>query len=160
MNTAIDKVIRPGVFALPLLAVLGLSLWFAAPVVAEVYKWVDADGKIHYGDRPDDASAEEFRLKKSPDRDAGLAERLETQKRILDIYKEERIEQQEQRARLMEEKKQREENCQTARKRLSAVKTAGFLYERGANGERRVLSDTERTAAEQTEAVNVEHWCN
>ena len=142
-----------------LLAIVALSFMIIEPVMPGIYKWTDADGNIHYGDRPGDGSAEELILKDSPVQDEGLADRLKTQEKMLDIYKEERIEQQQQRDRQKEEKKLREKNCQIARERLARVRSAGFLYEKGGNGERRVFSDAERSAAEQKELSTVEQWC-
>ena len=47
--------------------VLLMSAIATAPAVAEIYKWVDADGKVHFGDKPLDpaqaAGAEEVQLK-------------------------------------------------------------------------------------------------
>lgn len=36
------------------LLLLSLAAVFAAQAVAEIYKWVDADGKVHFGDKPKD----------------------------------------------------------------------------------------------------------
>jgi glutaredoxin len=42
---------------------LVLVLAMAVPVAAQVYKWTDATGKVHYGDRPpDDAKNEQLKL--------------------------------------------------------------------------------------------------
>ncbi|MCH4293080.1 DUF4124 domain-containing protein [Shewanella sp. 3B26] len=48
--------------------ILGLSL--AQPALAEnVYKWVDKDGKVHFGDRPQSDTAEEVKPKKGKNAD-------------------------------------------------------------------------------------------
>ena len=40
------------------------ALLLAAPAAAQVYKWTDPSGKVHYGDRPpDDAKKEELKIR-------------------------------------------------------------------------------------------------
>jgi hypothetical protein len=36
---------------------LSMTAFFSAAVSAEIYKWVDADGKVHFGDKPRDPKA-------------------------------------------------------------------------------------------------------
>jgi glutaredoxin len=41
-----------------------VALAIAAPAAAQVYKWTDSTGKVHYGDRPpDDAKKQELRIR-------------------------------------------------------------------------------------------------
>lgn len=41
-----------------------IALLFAAPAAAQVYKWTDPSGKVHYGDRPpDDARKQELKIR-------------------------------------------------------------------------------------------------
>ena len=57
---------RLRLLAFPLLLMSAVA---AAPAVAEIYKWFDADGNVHFGDKPRDpalaAGAEEVELKES-----------------------------------------------------------------------------------------------
>jgi len=154
------KVAHTRISITPFLVAVSFSIILINPVAAEVYKWIDEDGKVHYGDRPGNNSAEEIKLKKVPERDAGLTERRETQQKMLDIYQEERVEKQEQLTKLKEEQKLRKAHCQTARRTLAEIKAARYLFEIEENGERRVISDDERTAAEQEAVVQIERWCD
>ncbi len=43
---------------------LSLCIVLSSPAFPEVYKWTDAQGKIHYSDKPLDASAKPVPLKK------------------------------------------------------------------------------------------------
>lgn len=46
--------------------ILALAPLSAPLAFAEIYKWVDAEGKVHFGDKPhDSAEAEEVKLKES-----------------------------------------------------------------------------------------------
>ncbi len=160
MKIAIHKVAHIRLWTYPFLVAFPFSIILFNPVAAEVYKWIDDDGKVHYGDRPDNNSAKEIKLKKAPERDTGLTERRETQKKMLDIYKEERVEKQEQLSKLKEEQKLRKANCQTARKTLAKIKSARYLFGKDDNGERLIFNDDEREAAEQKTAMQVERWCD
>jgi glutaredoxin len=43
---------------------LVIALLFAATAAAQVYKWTDPSGKVHYGDRPpDDAKKQELKIR-------------------------------------------------------------------------------------------------
>ena len=43
---------------------LVLALLLSTPAAAQVYKWTDPSGKVHYGDRPpDDAKKQELKLR-------------------------------------------------------------------------------------------------
>ena len=44
---------RPNTYTLSILLLWMMSL-FSELVSAEIYKWVDADGKVHFGDKPHD----------------------------------------------------------------------------------------------------------
>jgi len=46
--------------------VLILSVIFSQNGVAEVYKWVDENGKVHYSDKPVDKKSEAVKMKKQP----------------------------------------------------------------------------------------------
>lgn len=144
----------------PLSVFLALSFTVADPVMAEVYKWIDKDGKVQYGDRPGNDSAEEIKLKGPPEHDADLTERRETQKKMLDIYKEERMEKQEQRAKSEEEKQARKIKCAAAKNKLQKVRNAGFLYEKTDDPlNPRILSTEERAQAETQVKAAIKHWC-
>ncbi len=62
------------------------ALWIADPAVAaEVYKWVDEKGKVHYGDRPL-PGAQSMRLKDVPQVTPIAGEREEKRERLLQVF--------------------------------------------------------------------------
>jgi len=70
--------------------------------IGGVYKWTDEEGKIHFGDKPPtESSIEEIKIKDKPVHDKELMQQNEKQKKLLDIFEEEREERQER----IEEKK-------------------------------------------------------
>ncbi|MFZ2542011.1 MAG: DUF4124 domain-containing protein, partial [Gallionella sp.] len=61
---------------------LTLFSLLAVSAQAEIYKWVDKDGKVHYGDKPD-KNANAQRVQVEPADDAKYIEGFELRKRIL-----------------------------------------------------------------------------
>jgi hypothetical protein len=128
---------------------------------AEIYKWVDENGRAHYGDRPMGQTSEKVIVNEPGPYEETYANELKKQLRLLDVLDEERQEQDKQNARYKEERESRAANCAMARNNLNNIQTARFLYE--ATGDPfnpRVLSHEER-ARETTKAETmVRHWCD
>jgi hypothetical protein len=92
----------------------------AAVAAAEVHRWTDAEGRVHYGDRPPAGSQSvPVTTGASPSQPVPSdAERLERQQRMLDAYRQEREEKQQAEARHKAEEAERERNCALARDAL------------------------------------------
>lgn len=142
------------VIALALVGVFG-------PGNAEIYKWVDEQGQVHYGDKPQ-AQAESISVEgqgepaKAPPDDSARRER---QQRVLKSMQMERERKQALREQERASAQEAEQRCAEARQRLADISGAGFLYRRNAEGERVIFTDEERAqASEQAEAA-VEHYC-
>ena len=146
---------------------LGLVLagvLMAATVDAEgVYKWVDNEGKVHYGDRPPAfGGSESIRIEaQDPGAAAAGQQRVKEQQRLLDAMKADREERE---AKHRERAKQREtaarqiRQCEAARKQLREVRDANWLWENKPDGSRRILTAEERAGAEeQLEAAIARH---
>lgn len=139
------------------LALVGMS----GSGYAEIYKWVDEQGRVHYGDKPH-AQAESIHVegqgepaKAAPDDTA----RREHQQRVLKSMQMERERKQALRRQVRAAAEEAEQRCAEARQRLADINGAGFLYRKNARGERVILSDEERAqAAAQAEAA-VKHDC-
>jgi hypothetical protein len=146
-------------FWLLLLLALGQS------AAADVYRWVDEHGRVHFGDRPPASEAVETTTVETqtgppPDAASSSSDRGVARQRLLDQYQKERDAKQEAAQRKREEEQRREQLCVQARTDLENYRTHPMLYEMASNGERRYLSDEERaqTIAEARQAV--EHWCD
>jgi hypothetical protein len=141
-----------------------LILACLSPAAAgEIYRWTDAQGRVHFGDRPPAGAGEALPLTSSPtppapEPDAGA--RRAQRERLLRAFEAERREREEQAAAVRAETARRERNCRIARERLEGVRAAAYLFRRDGSGERVILDDTERAAAEaETEAL-VAQWCD
>ncbi len=142
---------------------MGMLLFSAVAAAQGVYKWVDGNGRVHYGERPPggaQATPMELRQSLTPAPSATVEQdRLENQRRLLESFQEERARKQEHAAKAAKGAEERKRNCALARDRLRRVQEAGFLYNIDKNGERRILSDGERSASERNAQAAVSKWC-
>jgi hypothetical protein len=61
-----------------LIAASMMILAYGATVQADgVYKWIDAQGRIHYGDRPQSNTAQPLNIRPAPPVDEGLRQQRE-----------------------------------------------------------------------------------
>jgi hypothetical protein len=145
-----------------LLLLLG---WSSLASASGVYKWVDEQGRVHYGERPPArAQAQEMQIKEAPleelpVEDDGAARSDKTQ-RLLRAFEEEREQKKAQQQKQRDEQEKRQRNCALARDRLRRYQNASSLYNLDKQGERHALSDAERTASEQSAQQEVARWCN
>jgi hypothetical protein len=128
-------------YALFLLACLSMSAY------AEVYKWVDADGKVHYGDRPNSGSAQEIKIKPAPSVSGGSKHTIENQKAIDSWLKARGVERQNSKkkeAALKKEKAIQKRKCAKLKNELSDLERGGVVwYELDQAGKRRYYSEKE-----------------
>ncbi len=116
---------------------------------AEVYKWIDENGKVIYGDKPTSSDAEQIKIKKTPVQDPIVQERYEKQNKWLDIMKQERDEKNALKKEEKQKKDEQKKMCAAIRKKLKKIKDAGFLYEKTDDPNNPIiLTDEERKAKE------------
>lgn len=137
---------------------LALCLAVAGAAAAEIFKWTDANGEVHYGDRPPTAGA--ARITVHGGRGSDDTTRRERTRRLLQEFETERAEQAERDAALAREEAERTAACADARNRHFEYKNSGYLYEWDANGEKRVLSDAEHRRARAEARADVDKWCD
>ncbi|MBS7661780.1 DUF4124 domain-containing protein [Pseudomonas lalucatii] len=112
---------------------------------AEIYRWVDADGRVHFGQRPAAAGAEQVEVRPQViERDAATRERLERTERFYDAR---RQEQADAAASSAQRQAKRDQECGELRRRLAQVPEGLRYYRKEANGERSYYSDEELDAA-------------
>lgn len=145
---------------MPFAALMAVLLLGPQAAARDVYKWVDANGKVHYGDRPDAAAAEKLEVRTAePAADENAAARDEKTRRLLKQFEQERAEDAEAQARIAEEKAMRRENCLKARDLLEKYRNASYLYEDGQGKDHRVLTKEERAEAEAAAQKEADKWC-
>lgn len=145
-----------------------ILLWlFAVPgMAATVYKWVDENGTVHYGQRPQQGkTAKQMNIRVKPSSGFSGSEsassdsesEADSKQASSDSGKGKKSADE-----LAWEKKQAEvkkKNCGIAKERMSALMAGGRIYEMK-NGERHYLDDSARSAKIKQARESVNKWCN
>ncbi len=140
-------------------AMLALILALAAAsavATGEVYRWLDADGKVHYGDRPPATGVDSrsLSLPPAPAAEADQARRRLKQRRLLEAFEAERNQRHQATAEAAAAKRERARNCENARRELARFERANIVYTSDASGARIYMDDEERLQA----AANARAW--
>lgn len=140
-------------------AIALLALLAAVAVQAQVYRWVDEQGKVHYGERPPGgakASPVEDKIATpqgtaNPKADAAQQER---------DFQRRRIEREQKEAREQRTAEKSKQACERERSRLATLRNARRVTA-GVDdkGDRRYLSDPERTDAIGSQEAAVARAC-
>ncbi len=124
-----------------------LCFSFAGAALADdIYRWTDADGRVHYGSRPPPGVAAESKsiTTRPPGDDPALTERRERQRRLLESYDYERGREAELAERQRQQDKQRAARCREIERRLRQLDYPGPVYLTDTDGTRQYLNDAER----------------
>ncbi len=143
------------VLALILAPILALAVT-SAIAAPEVYKWIDADGTVHYGDRPPATGVDSrtLSLPPAPTRETDQAQRNLKQRRLLEAFEAERNQRDQAKAEAAAARRERARDCEYARRELARFERANIVYTYDTSGARIYLSDEERLAA----AANARAW--
>ena len=89
MTNGIRQCVRR--WAATCVALSALTLITFSAMADKVYKWTDADGNVHYGDRPPvDAQRQEMQLRRPPAVDPDVNTRQQRTARMLEAFAAER----------------------------------------------------------------------
>jgi len=145
---------------------LRLALWVLLSMIsvsasAQLYKWVDADGKVHYSDKAPPANAKQekkLNIRNEPAPAPATAEQAAPAKSYVDQdleYRKRKVEQEEARKKSEAEAETERQNCARAQEKLRLYEEAGRVYRMDEQGERQYLSDEgrEQGLAEAREEV-------
>lgn len=105
----------------------------------EIYKWVDEDGNVHYGDVPEGKAAEALAIDSrpsNPDRVEAQRESVAKLQENLAERAQARDEAAAERAEARAEAEKRAQQCEQARERLRVAMEAQRLYKEDESGER------------------------
>jgi hypothetical protein len=146
------------------LSVVICSLLFSFAAQADVYKWVDADGKTHFGDKvPESANVETLNLPSTPrsssQPDVSPQEIKQRQQKMLDVFEDSRNAKNTKLAEKLAERKERlRETCNKSASIMSTVRT-GSLYTTNKDGSRNYLPESERETVEKRVAQSFKQNC-
>ena len=128
-----------------------LCLLLLIPVVsqAQVYRWVDADGKVHFSDRKPGQQVQSQNIELSEGNNYSGSEIYQRQQDAFKIYDGERTVKSEDAQKKRKAKKDLEKQCEYARYKLKLSQNARYLFDTRNNGERTVFTDEQRNAYTQ-----------
>lgn len=104
----------------------------ASPVFAEIYKWVDEDGKVHFGDKPKDdetsQASEKVELQQNYVPGEGIPEeQIQAQRDFLRKKDEQRKQQKQNREAAALKRKELQADCDRMRNQLKGYTTANVV---------------------------------
>ena len=133
---------------------------------AEVFKWVDANGKVHYSDHKTDASAEQLNVTTEASAieqsDQGVEQRLMQQQKYLNYLQSERLKRQEKREELKQQKAQKKQYCSSLQDQLRNYEEGRVRwYELDKqSGERNFISDDVLEKRKQELRAEIKSSCS
>jgi hypothetical protein len=137
-------------------SLLLVALLLPALAAAEIYRWTDAQGRVHFGQRPG-AGAEPVEVKPQVvERDAHTREREARSQRFFDARREE---QQQAAAAAAEQREARAAECRDLHRRLAQIPEGFSYYRTDANGERIYYSDEETDTARRQLRTRIAERC-
>lgn len=143
--------------------VLVAGFIMAISASAEVYRWTDENGKVHFSDKPRHGGATEKVEVKVPQNSYGGSDVLERQRDLLDRYDQEaRQEAKQQRKDAIEEQRQERQqaSCNSYRDYWKRIQRGGPMYKLNGNGERVYYSEEERAKRIEFHRKRMEKVCS
>ena len=149
--------------------ILFASLCWPLTAHLEVYKWVDADGNVHFTDKKPDAEIDaetvdtsatelsESRLQAAQRRDELFRQSASKTREARSETEKQRSEQ---RAQSGKEQERRTANCATARQNLANSRPFNRIYTIDEQGNRTYLNDDEQLAKAEASRKAIAEYCN
>jgi len=130
---------------------------------ADVYKYTDQKGMVHYTDKPETLPAERLNVQSQRTYTVAVQaradENLKRAQESGDTQQKSAGEQAEQKAAAELTAKDKAERCTKARERYDTYMNSQRLYKAGADGDRQYLSDAELDSARNSAKTSMEELC-
>jgi len=149
---------------------LGMALALATAASAQLYRWVDKDGRVHYTSTPPPAGAQARTLPGGAAADAAApaADKADSNTPLTpseqeQAFRKRRLEEQkaqEKAAASAQEQAAKQENCNRARETLATLQSGQRIRRTNAQGEQYYLDDSARESEIQSAQRAVQDWCN
>ena len=133
---------------------------------APVYKWIDEDGQVHYGSRPDNKNAKEIEIKNryidsgNSSTPLSAQERAEKLKRFNNAVDAENKSISDEKRKKKEQAELKITRCNASRDQLRRYENSGALYDLDEKGNRILLNKKQYEQAMKQARARVEKWCN
>lgn len=134
-----------------------------AALASDIYKWVDEEGNVHYGDKPIGAQSERMAIESRPTDSSRVAAETQSLMASRNAAADRRAEMDAaaaEQAEMRAEAEQRAERCASARAQMQRMITARRVYQEDENGERVYLDDAERDAARARVEKQIDDYCS
>lgn len=134
-------------------------------VASEIYKWVDEDGNVHYGDRPvgEGVDIERMPIQSRPTNPDTIQANVDARRAYEESVRNDALEREsekEQAAEAQAELEQRQQLCNTYRERLQKSVQSRRLYRLDEAGEREYLDEDQVIAAREDLQSKVQEYCS
>jgi len=144
-----------------LLLIVALPVSF--PAMAEIYKWVDDQGRVNYSDRSDGGSSSlQVEVDDSPSTSPAIdsLSREEKRRRLLETMQEDRYEKENRRAKEKAERKRDHRMCIQYKDRMRLYEQVGRLYKLDNDGNRNYMSNEERDGSVRDLQARINKYCH
>ena len=135
-----------------------------AALANDIYKWVDADGNVHYGDRPVGQQSERMAIDSRPTDNAAVRDQYQAGMQARAEHNAAYAEAAAEAAKAAEEKQaeadERRKKCESSRATMENFVRSRRLYREDESGERVYLDEAETLAARQRVEDAVSEYCN
>ncbi|MBU0499174.1 MAG: DUF4124 domain-containing protein [Gammaproteobacteria bacterium] len=124
-------------------------LFMGAGIVqaGQIYRWVDAEGTSHFGDRPQrDVATQEVQLRPLNSIEGPKASRQKQQQKLLESYDRGREEKAKTEAAGLRQQALKVRQCAKMRQTLEYYERSSILFEKQADGSKRFLDNKDRDA--------------
>ena len=139
------------------------TLLSAAPAAAEMYRWVDAQGKVHYSDQAPTETPKSSKTLSIPNKPPAPATETNKswQEKELDFKKRQATtaETETKKKKETEDAKAKLENCDKSKKTLKAFEDGVRISTYDDKGNRAVMDDAQRAKAMEDAKKAVSEWC-
>ncbi|MWV17619.1 DUF4124 domain-containing protein [Pseudomonas sp. L-22-4S-12] len=134
------------------------ALLLPALASAQIYRWTDAQGRVHFGEQPGGSNAQQVEVKPQVvERDAATREREARTEQFYDARREERAKAQEQAA---EAQAKRAGECRELRNNLAQIQRDGRYFVGDDAGNRTYISDEELESARSRLSTRIAERCS
>ena len=142
-----------------------ISVLYVVSAQAEVYKWVDEKGRVHYGDKPTVGSQPvEVKQHEARDKPAATGEdeltRDEKRQRVSDMLEEDRLAKNKEREKEKRERERKKRECNRLKDHQRHVERASRLYKLDKDGNRVFMPNDQREKSQQKLRKRIKKACS
>jgi hypothetical protein len=134
-----------------------IALLVPAFASAEIYRWTDAQGRVHFSEKPSGSGAEQVEVKPQVvERDDATREREQRTQQYFDARRDEKAQSQ---ARASAARAERNKECSELRSNLAQIQRGGRYFVTGKDGERSYIDEAEVEAARSRLSSRIAERC-